>query len=326
MHTKRTIQELLRTPADGKADNSRTWSAFIACTRHTGTGMSPFIVAALVLSGTILSGTGFCRAASADINLSGNITFGDYQSSIERDSILTERLNLSFIPDSTSGVTVHFENVSLEKNAGFADIDQNQYGISGYKALLVDAVNGYIGGRLDLQYLDSDDALTDNTLIPYGAVTYMSRDLGLYLDLGYSHSNYDLPDLDQYTATVGLSLFGGKSWSQTRLYFIDPDEQVQKQDETFAVEERLSYYAVPDTLTMTLYGMLGERIFAYDPEIYAVYNLADVQKGSLGGSISYQLTPSLNILGDITWEAYTNYELDDDYAVVYGTAMLTMTF
>jgi len=278
------------------------------------------LIPALFFGGTA------CWAASPDVYLSGSVTYGDYMKSIERDYILTERVNLSVIPDLTSGLTFHFENVKLSKNAGYEDINQNQYGISGYKAVPVEAVNGYLGGRLDVQYLNSDDALTDNTAIPYVAFTYKSNDGGLYLDLGYAHSAYNHPDVNQYTATVGASLLNGKSWSQTRFYVIDLNETTQGQNTTYAVEERLSYYVVPDKLTLSLYGLLGERIFAYDPDIYEVYNLADVQKGSLGGTVSYQLTPALKVLGDLTWEAYKNHDINDDYSVLYGTVMLSMKY
>lgn len=265
-------------------------------------------------------------AASPDVYLSGSVTYGDYLGSIERDYILTERVNLSLIPDLTKGLTFHYENVHLKKNAGYRSIDQNQYGFSGYKAVEVKAVNGYLGGRLDVQYLDSDDQLSDNTAIPYVAATYKSQDGKLYLDVGYAYSGYGHPDINQYTATLGLSLLGGRAWSQTRLYAIDPNETIQGQNSTFAVEERLDYYAVPQKLTYSLYGLVGKRIFAYDPYIYAVYNLADVQKGSAGGTVSYQLTPAVSILGDLTWEAYKNYDIDDEYSVLYGTVRLSFKY
>lgn len=279
-----------------------------------------------LIPGLFLGATSCWAASSSEVYLSGSATYGDYLDSVERDYILTERVNLSVIPDITSGMTFHFEHVDLEKNAGFADITQNQYGFSGYKAVPVKGVKGYLGGRLDVQYLDSDDQLTDNTAIPYVAATYKSNDGRLYLDAGYAYSGYDHPDVNQYTATLGVSLIKDKVWSQTRFYAIDLNETVQGQDHTYAVEERLSYYAVPKKLTYSLYGLAGKRVFAYDPEIYAVYNLADVQKGSAGGSVTYQLSPAVSVLGDVTWEAYKNYDIGDNYSVVYGTVLLSFKY
>jgi len=268
--------------------------------------------------------------AAAEVYAAVGVTYGGYSGSVERDYLLTERLNLSFYPEQsaglTSGLTLHLENVDLVKNAGFADLDQYQVGVSGYQAFQLEKGAGYLGGRLDLQYLDSDDQFSDSTLIPYGAVTFKSADGRYYLDAGYAFSNYDRPDIDQYTVTVGLSLAGGRAWSQTRLYYINPDTAIQGEDETLAVEERLSYYAVPQKLTLGLYFLLGKRIFAYDPDILTVYNLTDVQKGSVGLSSTYQFSENLSLLGDVTYEAYQNNDLQDKYSVIYGTINLTYRF
>lgn len=264
--------------------------------------------------------------AAGKVNVSGGVTYGSYSGSQVRDNLLKETLNLSYTSeDYTGGGTIHFENVTLENNRGYDDIDQYQYGISGYKSVLVDGV-GYIGGRVDLQYLDSDDQLTDNTAVPYFALTFKSLDGKYYFDAGYSYSNYDNPDIDQYTGTVGISLLDGMVWSQTRLYYIDTSEKTQGENSTFAVEERLSYYAIPKILTVSIYGLVGKRLYAYDPDIFSVYNLADVQQGSLGGTVSYQLNTAWSVLGDVTYESYENDDLDDDYSITYFTVALNYGF
>jgi hypothetical protein len=227
---------------------------------------------AFAFTTALVFGATACWAAGSDTSgsdlyLTPSITYGSYLDSIERDYILIERANLSLIPDLTQGLTFHYEHVYLKKNPGFETISQNQFGLSGYKALHVKAARGYLGGRVDVQYLDSEDQLTDDTAIPYVAATYKTEDGDLYLDVGYAYSGYGNPDVNQYTATLGLSLIDGKIWSQSRFYAIDPNEKVQNQNRTFALEERLYYYAVPDKLTYSLYALVGERIYAYDPEI-----------------------------------------------------------
>lgn len=264
--------------------------------------------------------------AAGTVRASGGVTYGSYSGSQVRDNLLKETLNLSYTSeDYTAGGTIHFENVTLENNRGYADIDQNQYGISGYRAFLVDGI-GYIGGRVDLQYLDSDDSLTDSTAVPYFAMTFKSLDGKYYFDAGYSYSNYDAPDIDQYTGTVGISLFDGWLWSQTRLFYIDASEKTQGENSTLAVEERLSYYVIPQKLTVSVYGLVGKRLFAYDPDIFSVYNLADVQQGSFGGTVSYQINTAWSILSDITYESYENDDLNDDYSITYFTVGLTYGF
>jgi hypothetical protein len=272
-----------------------------------------------------LSATAAARAATPDIFLSGGLTNGSYRGSFERDDILIQRLDLSLIPDYTSGLTLHLQNLDLRKKRRFTDLNQQQAGVSGYKAFPNQALGGYLGGRLDLHYLSSEDEATDQGLITYLAATYMTRDGGLYLDAGYTRSDYNL-NIDQYTATLGFSFLNGRAWSQTRVYYIDPEERVQGWDTTLAVEQSLTYWTIPQVMSTTLRGLLGRRVFGYDPATFTVYNLSDVQEGGLGLSVNYQLTPALGMLADVAYEKFNNQDDRDDYSAIYGTLGVTYRF
>jgi hypothetical protein len=193
---------------------------------------------------------------------------------------------------------------------------------------------GYLGGRISLLHIGSTDDNSDNTYIPYLSVVYKSGDLSKYLDLGFAHTQFNDSTASQYTVTGGISLFDGWVWSQTRLYYIDLSKRVPNKGSTFAAEERLTYYVIPKKLDVSLYGMAGQRIYAYDPDMNSSYNLSHVQTGSAGISANYNFTKNFALYADVTEEiykqityvSYLDQTFSDYYNVTYYTAGIRFTF
>ncbi|MBI4826677.1 MAG: hypothetical protein HY807_09725 [Nitrospirae bacterium] len=261
----------------------------------------------------------FAEEKGEAISVFGHITYGSYSGSAERDDIISETLNLSYIPAPEYGASLKINNSNLNRKSPLGDINGTNVGLT-YFLMPKRADGSAIGGKVSILHISSDDINSDNTFIPYVSAIYNSADLRKHLDLGYARTEYTDTRADQFTITGGVSLFNDWIWSQTRLFYIDLSEKVQDKENAFAVEERLTYYAIPKQLSISLYGMLGQRIFAYDPDLNTAYNLSDVQNGSAGVSVNYNLSKAVSVYGDVTYEAYKNNYIADRYNITYGTA------
>ncbi|MBI5326794.1 MAG: hypothetical protein HZB80_00620 [Deltaproteobacteria bacterium] len=259
------------------------------------------------------------------VSLSGHGTYGAYSGSTQRDNIISETLNLSYIPNPENGLNLTVKNSSLNLKSPLNDINGTNIGAE-YLWTPKTEKGSFIGGKVGALYINSDDQNSDNTFIPFLAMLYKSPDLRKYFDFGYARTAYNDTTANQFTVTGGVSLFNDFVWSQTRLYYIDLTQMVQGKKNTFAVEERFTYYAIPEKLSLTLYGMLGQRIYAYDPDLQTAYNLSDIHEGSAGVSLNYNLTKSVSVYGDVTYEYYNNNNIDDKYNVQYSTAGISISF
>lgn len=267
----------------------------------------------------------YAEEKQSGLSVSGNVTYGSYSNSIQRDTITLETLNLSYIPSAEYGAGLTLANSVLERKATLDNINGTNVGGTYFWTPKLSG-GGYLGGKISLLHVNSDDANSDNTNIPFIALIYKSANLKQYLELGYAHTAYDDSTARQYTFTGGFSLFNDWVWSQTRLCYIDLSKKVFNKSNTFSVEERLTYFVIPKKLYLSLYGMLGEKIYAYDPDLNASYNLPDVLNGSAGFSANYNFTKTFAAFADITYESYKNELISDSYGVTYSTVGIRFNF
>lgn len=283
-------------------------------------------VLAIVIS-VVVSMTVPALAAESEgpFTVTGQFTYGSYSGSVERKSITSETLNVAYNPAPDLGLSLNLNHSDLLRKAPLDNIATTNVGATAFKFFRIENA-GSLGGRISATYVSSDDRNSDNTLIPYVSLMYKTADSGKYVDIGYANSSYNDTTVNQYTLTGGIELFDWWTWSQTRLYFIDLSRDVQGKGSTFAVEERFTYYAIPKKLSFTLYGLIGQRIFAYDPDLGIVYNLSDVQKGSAGLTALYNFTKDLTAYADVTYEAYKNETINNNFHGVYWTAGMKYRF
>jgi hypothetical protein len=267
-------------------------------------------------------------------SMSGQGTYGSYSGSMFRDSLYSERLNLNYAHgvEYGGGLTAAGSHINM-KYGGGDDINDTNLGGTLFWTPKTSG-GSYIGAKVSLLNITGTFDNYDGMYIPYVSVIFKSSDLSKYLDLGYARSEFNDTTASQYTLTGGISLFNGWVWSQTRLYFIDLTIKVPNKGSTFAVEERLTYYVVPQKFDVSLYGMAGQRIYAYDPDINSSYNLDHVQTGSAGISANYNFTKNFAAFADVTYELYKQVGYNpfenmyhyDNYATTYYTAGLRVTF
>jgi hypothetical protein len=250
-----------------------------------------------------------------------------------RKDLYSEKLNLAYAHGAEFGGGLNVSGSHINMKLSYDDIRDTNIGGTMFWTPKMSG-GSYLGGKVSVLHVSSTDENSDDTYIPFVSVIYKSADLSKYLDLGFAHTQYNDSTASQYTITGGISLFDGWVWSQTRLYFIDLSKEVPNKKNTFAAEERLTYYVIPQKLDVSLYGLVGQRIYAYDPDLNSSYNLSHVQTGSAGVSANYNFTKNFAVFCDVTHELYKQISyvefLDqtfaDNYGVTYYTAGVRVTF
>jgi hypothetical protein len=251
-------------------------------------------------------------------------TYGSYNGSSERKSLLTEAVTLGYATDNF-GATATVRNWKLCRISLLGDLSGIDTNVSLYGWRKIGTA-GSVGATAAVNYLTGNDSNTNRKVVPYGAITYKTHDGGQYVDVGYAQMGYSDTTVNQLSATWGISLLDRYVWAQTRLYYGNLSTQLQGKGQTTAVEERLSWYVVPSTLTLTLSGMVGQRVYGYDPDLKMTYTLSDIQKGSVGLTATWQITPALVLFGDVTSATYEKRSINNSYSAVFGTVGLNFNF
>ncbi len=259
------------------------------------------------------------------LSVSAGATYGLYDGSTQRDKIVSESVSIAYIPLPTAGLNLALHQSSLTGISPFPNITGNTVNLSYYEFMTTGSGN-YIGGKGALHYITSDDANSDGTLIPHLSLVYKPASLLSAYEIGVARTVYQDTPAEQVSVMAATSLFNQWVWSQTRVTYIDLRNGVADKVHTLAIEERLSYYAIPQKLTVSLYALLGERIYAYDFDLGTAYNLPDMQKGSIGLSLNYNLKNEMSVYTDLTQERYFKLDIRDEYLVQHLTLGVSARF
>jgi len=267
----------------------------------------------------------FAQEVASPLSLSTSATYGDYLGSDQRAKIVSESITLSYIPTVSSGLNLALHHSSLTRKSPLSNINGNTANLSYYEFLTTSSGN-YIGGKGALHYVSSDDSNSNGTTIPHLSVSYKPASLLSAFEIGLARTPYVDTTAQQVSVMAATALFDQWVWSQTRVYYNNLSNSIQNKDHTIAVDERLTYYVIPKKLTLSLYGLFGERIYAYDVDLGTAYNLPDIQKGSLGISLNYNLNDNIGVFTDLTQEKYDNVTIPNQYRVRYLTFGVSAQF
>ncbi len=267
----------------------------------------------------------FAEEAVSPLSLSTSATYGDYSGSVQREKIISESLALSYTPTLSGGFNLSLKHSSLTRKLSLPTIEGIDTNLS-YYHFFTDSSGNYIGAKTAVHHISSDDTNSNGATIPHLSLSYKPANLLSAFEIGYTHTPYSDTTAKQITLMGATSLFNQWVWSQTRVYYTNLSAPVQSKNHTIAVEERLSYYAIPRELTLSLYALFGERIYTYDVDLGAAYNLPDIQKGTLGLSLNYRLAGEISIFADFTQEKYDNVFIPNQYRVGYWTAGVSTQF
>ncbi|MCX6180143.1 MAG: hypothetical protein NT163_12425 [Chlorobiales bacterium] len=260
------------------------------------------------------------------ISLYGQATYGAYSNSVERSKYTSSMFALTYQKPDNYSASLYIMNSTLYWKHSLGSIHTVAPEIGLTKWISV-SPEDLMGIRVAVTPITSDDSNADRMIVPYMSIMGKSRDGSAYVDLGYAYSNYIDTTVNQITASYGFSLFNSQLWLRTRLYYLDLGNQpVEGMNNTTAIEQKLTWYAIPQKLSLTFSGLIGRRVHGYDPDSGIVYTLPDTQHGSGGVTIGYSINPALHLYGEVDYESYSKQSISNNYGVTYGTVGLNYYF
>lgn len=255
---------------------------------------------------------------------------GDYQESVERATITAAGFTFSAEQPSSGGFSLNYSRNWLDFYAPGADSEENSWFLSGRKYFIDDS-NGTLTLRLDGYWVDdSQQAESENDVWAVAPqMSFINGSRTVYFDLGIAYSIYgdsatvrDDLRVVQFTPTLGLGSSSLTDWFQFRGYFILPSNanRAQQQDSAAALEVKYTHWYVDKPLG--LYALqagfvAGERVYAVDHDAAAVYNLADLQTGSMTVSGQWQWFRATNVTTLLGYDQFDNQSIGDSYGRVF---------
>ncbi len=253
--------------------------------------------------------------------------YGSYSGSLSRKSLTGGGLILNADYLDLGGFSLGANYAQLAFRNVTNDIkQQSYYGSLHYNAYL-DAIPGPLTLRLDGHGINNNDASgnTDNVRVIAPQISFLNYDKSFYADLGYAYSTYQNNlKVHQFTPTLGFGFNALADWIRIRGYFIDPSNalRAQNKNSTTAVEAKWTHWFDPGSWhkldNMQIAGLVGERIYAVDNDAAAVYNLTDIQRGSVSVALQWKLTEQLSLMLVGGNERYLNNTVSDAYSNRYG--------
>lgn len=256
---------------------------------------------------------------------SGSLTgvTGSYHGSVLRDDFHSGGFVVSADYLEKFGLTFGYTRSIVNFKNNISATKQNEFLLTGRVNLNPEDVEGTIGLRLDGHYTDNNDTSgnTDEVWAIAPIISIVPFDRSSYFDLGYAYSSYQ-NDLyvHQFTPTAGMAFNQKADWVQIRGYFINPSNanRAQGKKHTTAAQVKWTHWFAPENFlkldNLGLSGMVGERVYAVDHDNLSLYNLADVQKGSVALDMNWKVSEQTSLLLHAGYDAYENVSINDDYS------------
>ena len=247
--------------------------------------------------------------------------YGNYSGSLQRSSLSSGGLIVSSDYLDKGGFSVAANYARLAFKTG-NNINQQGYYANARYHLYVDALPGPITLQLDGHLINNNDLTgnTDNVKVIAPQISFINYAKTFYIDFGYARSTYkNNLNVNQFTPTIGFGFNGGSDWVQARGFFIKPSNRLRAQNKssTSAADVKWSHWFAPGAWhhleKIQLGGLFGERIYAVDNDAAAVYNLADIQRGSLSLALQWRLAESLSLMLMGGNERYLNNTIGNSY-------------
>lgn len=252
------------------------------------------------------------------VNLTPQLSYGTYSNSSVRDYFATAGAVLDAKYLERGGFTVAASHTRLKYTNGTPTLSQDAGFLSGRINFTPDRLPGTLTLRGDIHLVGNTDATneTDEVRVFAPQVSFLNFDRSKYFDLGYAYSRYGdsnigNPSLDvhQFTPTIGFALNQGADWVQLRLYDIhfSSSARTQNNSGTDALEAKWTHFMAPQPWVpeqIHASALIGRRLYAVDGDAANVYNLTDLQKGSVGIGAQWKLAPSAHLQLDGGYNRY----------------------
>lgn len=247
--------------------------------------------------------------------------YGSYSKSVLRDNISSAGMILTADYLEQSGFSLA-ANASKVQFKTAPAISQQSYFASGHLHSNIDGLPGTLSFRLDGHYISNNDISgnTDGVSVFAPQISFTDFEKSYYIDIGYARSSYkNQLTINQYTPTIGFGFNEQADWLQLRGYFISPSNaaRAQNKSSTTAAEIKWSHWFAPDNMLklhqMRLNVLAGERIYAVDGDAAAVYNLADVQRGSVSLGLQWRISDAAKWLLLAGQESFLDNTINNSY-------------
>ncbi len=280
----------------------------------------------LIMAGVITTAMSIQQmvfAADGDWEVKTDIQglYGNYSGSLQRSSLSSGGLILSADYLDKGGFSLAANYTRLTFKVGNSINQQGYFANARYK-LYFDALPGPLTLMMNGHFINNNDITgnTDNVKVVAPQISFLNYAKTFYIDFGYAHSVYQNNlSVEQFTPTLGFGLNQGADWFQARGWFIKPSnrQRAQNKSSTSATDVKWTHWFAPGSWhhleKMQLNGLFGERIYAVDNDAAAVYNIADIQRGSLSLALQWRITESLHLMLIGGNERYLNNTIGNSY-------------
>lgn len=256
---------------------------------------------------------------------------GQYSGSVERDNLFSSSLILNADYLDSFSFAVAYNNTRINfKDAGSGTFTINQNSFAGRLQyhFYADSLGGKISTQLVAHTISNNDAtkLTDEVTVLAPKIAYMNYARDLYLDVEYVQSDYPNNNnlkMQQFTPSIGFGFNQKSDWLRLKAYLIKSSDKALSQGEESltSVDIKWSHWLAPGAAlgldSFFIDVLAGKRIFAVDNDAFTVYNLADVQQGSVLLGFGWQPGEDFNVTLITGVEKYKNKTVDNTYNQQY---------
>lgn len=297
--------------------------------------LKSILVSVLVLSGMLVTSASADERWYVDATLTGMA--GNYSDTELRDNFYSGSawLNVDYIDIYSFSIAYdHLNITSRDAVPGAFDITQDAVAGRFQYYFYNDTLGGKITAQL-VAYEISNDAPSAQAggpqiISPKFVYTNYAKDLSL--DFEYVWSDYsDNSDLivEQFATSIGFGFNKNSDWVQLKAYLIQSDNKTltQGEESLSAAAIKWKHWFSPKAFfgldNLSIDVLAGERIFAVDNETFTVYNLEDVQQGSVLLGLGWRVGEDVDVTAIAGVEKYKNKIIENEYERNYLYISLT---
>jgi len=265
---------------------------------------------------------------------------GQYSGSVERDNLFSGSLILNADYLDSFSFAVAYNNTKINfKNVGLGAFAINQNSFAGRLQyhFYTDSLGGQITTQLVAHTISNNDAtkLTDEVTVVAPKIAYMNYAKDLYMDVEYVQSDYPNNGnlkMQQFTPSIGFGFNQNSDWLRLKAYLIKSSDKTLSQGEESltSFDVKWSHWLAPDAVlglnSFFVDVLAGKRIFAVDNDAFTVYNLADVQQGSVLLGFGWQPAEDFDVTLIAGVEKYENKIINNTYNQQYLYVSLTKSW
>lgn len=293
------------------------------------------LLSVLLLSGILVTGVSADERWYVDATVNGSS--GKYSDAELRDNFYSGSawLNVDYIDIYSFAIAYNRLNIN-SKDAVPGAFDVTQDAVAGRFQYYF--YNDTLGGKITAQlvaYQISNDAPSTQAggpqiISPKFVYTNYAKDLNLGFE--YVWSSYsDNSDLivEQFAPSIGIGFNKNSNWVQLTAYLIQSDNKILSQGEESltSADIKWTHWFSPNAFlgldNLFIDVLAGERIFAVDNETFTVYNLEDVQQGSVLLGLGWRVGEDFDVTAIAGVEKYKNKIIDNEYDREYLYISLT---